>query len=81
MEHVRETDEEAVLKPPKSLSTYMNFYVSQCKGMKLEGGKREMDNNVCYKKKMRLSNVILCFTKLCEMHLPYVTVATGFELY
>ncbi|KAL4273416.1 hypothetical protein GQ457_13G008090 [Hibiscus cannabinus] len=45
MEHVREADEEAVLKSPKALSPYMNFYVTQCKGMKLEGGKRKMDNN------------------------------------
>ncbi|KAL4379126.1 hypothetical protein GQ457_02G023180 [Hibiscus cannabinus] len=46
MEHVRGVDEEAMLKPPKELSPYMNFYVTQCKGVKLEGGKRKMDNNV-----------------------------------
>ncbi|KAL4384379.1 hypothetical protein GQ457_15G019890 [Hibiscus cannabinus] len=46
MEQVREVDEEVVLKPPKALSPYMNFYVTQCKGVKLEGGKRKMDNNV-----------------------------------
>ncbi|KAL4278358.1 hypothetical protein GQ457_03G020800 [Hibiscus cannabinus] len=54
MEHVREADEEVVRKAHKVLTPYMNFYLTQCKGVKLEGGKTKMNNNVCEKKKIRL---------------------------
>ncbi|KAL4341702.1 hypothetical protein GQ457_08G017150 [Hibiscus cannabinus] len=45
MKHGMEGDVEAVRKAPKVLTPYMNFYITQCKGVKLEGGKMKMTNS------------------------------------